>query len=259
MTPINTRILEDVSTVRRPPVQFTIRSFMLAVATAAGLLAASVSPTGLVVAFGLTYLLLIGATWWIFHGFRRLSALCFGVVASLNNILSAGLCIHRLNMGGIALMLLASLLASPIVFGAGAAWATAVMRRAASPHRSRFLAWPLVLALAILPFTMLLARWPFHLAFLASTPALDRLADRVAAGQSIASPEWAGLFRVVGSAVDPSTGNIGLIIDPNLSGRSGFVRVGAALGVSTGPSSGPFYNLDLDLTLGDRWRYQCED
>ena len=245
--------------MQRPPVQFTIRSLMFAVAIAASLLAASVSPTGLVVAFGLTYLLLIGVTWWMFHGFRRLSALSFGVVAALNNILSAGLCIHRLNMGGVMLMFLVWLLAFPIVFGAGAAWATAVTRRAARPHRSPFLAWPLVLVLAILPLTMLLTHWPFHLAFLASTPALDRLADRVDAGQHIASPEWAGLFHVVGSAVDPSSGNVGLIIDPDPSERSGFVRARGAASVPAGPSRGPFYNLDLDLKLCERWRYQCED
>jgi hypothetical protein len=259
MTPINTRVLEDISTVQRPPVQFTIRRLMIAVAITAGLLAASVLPNGLAVAFGLTYLLLIGGTWWMFHGFRRLSALSFGVVAALNNILIAGLCIHRLNYGGFMLMLLVWLLAFPIVLGAGTAWATAVTRRAARPHRSPFLAWPLVLVLAILPFTMFFTRWPFHLAFLASTPALDRLADRVAAGQGIASPELAGLFRVVGSDVDPSSGNVGLIIDSDPSGRSGFVRVGTAASVPAGPVRGPFYNVDLDLKLGDRWRYQCED
>ncbi|HZW34371.1 MAG TPA: hypothetical protein VFF52_26850 [Isosphaeraceae bacterium] len=245
--------------MRRTPVRFTIRSLMIAVAVAAGLLNALVSPIGLVVAFGLAYLALIGGTWWMFHGFRRLAALSFGVVAALNNIVSAGVCIHRLNMGGVMLMFLVWLLAFPFVFGAGAAWATAVTRRAARPQRSPFLAWPLVLVLAILPLTMLLTRWPFHLAFLASTQALDRLADRVAAGQGIASPEWAGLFRVVGSAVDPSSGDVGLIIDPEPSGRSGFVRVVAAPSVPAGGSSGPFYNLYLDLKLRDRWRYECED
>src|SRR5262249_9180480 len=107
--------------------------------------------------------------------------------------------------------------------------------------------------------TMLLTRWPFHLAFVASTQAMDRLADRVAAGQGIANPEWAGLFRVVGSAVDPSSGNVGLIIDPDTSGRSGFVHVIDTTGVPAVRSSGPFYNLYFDLQLCGRWRYVCED
>jgi hypothetical protein len=175
------------------------------------------------------------------------------------DILSAGLCIHRPNMGDVMLMFLVWLLAFPIVFGAGAAWATEVTRRAARPYRSPFLAWPLVLVLTILLLTMLLTRWSFHLAFLASTSAMDRLADCVAAGQGIAGPEWAGLFRVVGSAVDPSSGNVGLIFDPDPWGRSGFVRVGAVPSVPTGRSNGPFYNLYLDLKLYDRWRYECED
>ena len=42
-------------------VQFTIRSLMVAVAVVAGLVALSLSPTGLVVAFGLLYFALIGA------------------------------------------------------------------------------------------------------------------------------------------------------------------------------------------------------
>jgi hypothetical protein len=156
-------------------------------------------------------------------------------------------------------MFLVWLLAFPIVCGAGAVWATAVTQRAATPHRSPFLAWPLVLLFAILPLTMPLTRWPFYLAFLASAPAMDRLADRVAAGQGIARPEWAGLFRVVGSDIVPSSANVGLIINPDPSGRSGFVRVGGAPSVSAGPSSGPFYNLNFDLKLCDRWRYECED
>jgi hypothetical protein len=232
---------------------------MIVVAAVAGLVAAWRSPNGLFVAFGLAYLALIGGTWWMFHGFRRLSALSFGVVAALTNIATAGLCIHRLNMGGVILMLLAWLLAFPIVLGAGAAWATAVTRRAVRPHRTHFLAWALVLVLAILPLTMILTRWPFRVAFLASTQAMDRLADRVAAGQGIVNPEWAGLFRVVGSAVDPSSGNVGLIIDPDTSGRSGFVRLGGAPNVPALRSSGPFYNLYFDLKLCRGWRYVCED
>jgi hypothetical protein len=232
---------------------------MIVVAAAAGFLAASRSPSRLVVAFGLAYVALIGVLWWMFHGFRRVAAVCYGRVAALSNIATAGLCIYRLSMVGGFLMLLVCLLAFPIVFGAGAAWATAVTRRAARPHRSPFLAWPLVLVLAILPLTMLLTHWPLRLAFLASAPALDSLADRVAAGQGITSPEWAGLFRVVGSAVEPSNGNVGLIILPEPSGRSGFVRVGASRGLPVGRSGGPFYDLNVDMRLADRWRYVCED
>jgi hypothetical protein len=106
---------------------------------------------------------------------------------------------------------------------------------------------------------MLLTFWPLRLAFLASAPALDGLADRVAAGPGVTSPEWAGLFRVVATEVEPSNGNVGLIIDPDPSGRSGFVRGGASPGLPVGRSGGPFYDLNLDMRLDDRWRYVCED
>jgi hypothetical protein len=232
---------------------------MIVVAAAAGLLAASRSLIGLFAAFGLAYLALIGVLWWMFHGFRRVSALCFGFVAALSNIAITGLCIDRLGNVSVFLMLLVCLLAFPLVFSAGAAWATTATRRGARSHRSPFWAWPLVFALGILPLTMLLTFWPLRLAFLASAPALDGLADRVAAGQRVTNPEWAGLFHVVGSAVEPSNGNVGLIIVPDPSGRSGFVRVGASPGLPVGRSGGPFYSLNLDIRLGDRWRYVCED
>ena len=72
------------------------------------------------------------------------------------------------------------------------------------------------------------------------------------------SPEWAGWFRVVGSAVDPSSGNVVLVIDAAPSGRSGLVPVGAGPRVPAGPANGPFYNLSLDPKSCDRWRYECE-
>jgi hypothetical protein len=115
----------------------------------------------------------------------------------------------------------------------------------------------LVLVLAFAPLSMLFTLWPLRLAFFASRPAMDRLADRVNAGQAIGSPEWAGLFRVVGSAIEPTKGNVGLIIDPNPGGRSGFVRTGP--GVPAKKNLGPFWNLNFNEHLGGRWWYQNED
>jgi hypothetical protein len=232
---------------------------MIAVAVVAGVLFVLLSPIAMVVAFGLSYLALIGGLWWMFRGFRRLSALCFAVAAASSNSLVAALCIYRLNLVGTMLMFLGWLLTFPVVISAGAAWAGAATRPTARPRRSPWLAWPSVIVAAFLPLSMLLTRWPFHLAFLASRPAMDRLADRVAAGQSVTNPEWAGLFRVVGSAVDPASGNVGLIIHPDPSGHSGFVRVGVGPSVRMGPPIGPFYNLAFDLPLRNRWWYECED
>jgi hypothetical protein len=156
-------------------------------------------------------------------------------------------------------MFLASLCGIPLTLGFGAAWAYTSTRRDAAPRCSPILAWPLVLVLGTLPLKVLLTRWPFYLAFHASRPSLDCLADRLAAGQTIAGPEWAGLFRVVATEVDPSSGNVGLITDRDPAGRSGFVRVGAAPSAPTGRGGGPLYNMYLDLKLSDGWRCECED
>ncbi len=225
--------------MRWPRVRFTIWNMMIVVAALAGLLAASLSPIGLVVAFGMAYLALIGGLWWMFHGFRRVSAVCFGFMAALSNIATAGLCIYLLNIVGVFLMLLFWLLTFPLIFSAGAAWATTATRGEARSECSPLWALPLVLTVGILPLTMRLTPWPLRLAFLASAPALDSMADRVAAGQGVTSPEWAGLFRVVGSEVEPSNGNVGLITIPDPSGRSGFVRGGASPGLPVGRWAAP--------------------
>ena len=109
-------------------------------------------------------------------------------------------------------------------------------------------------ASSITPLTVPFTQWPFRLAFLASQPSLDRLADRVGAGNPVTTPEWAGAFRIVGSDLNTMTGAVGLITDPNRGGRSGFERRGPAP-----PGNGPFYNLSYDLKLTERWRYVEED
>ena len=131
------------------------------------------------------------------------------------------------------------------------------MRRFAGP--SPLPVWSLVIVLVALPLSMLFTPWPLRLAFLASKPALDRLADRVATGQAPSRPVLAGLFIVVNSAVDPTSGNVGLITNPDPSGRSGFVRVSPASSTLPIRAAGPFYNLNYDMEMGGGWRYQNED
>jgi hypothetical protein len=242
--------------MRLPRARFKISSLMIAVALVAGVLAIMRSAAALVLSVGLLYIALIGVLWWMFRGFRRFSALCVGVVAVLTNTLCAFLCVCCLGMSGIVLMSLVWLFAFPIIVGIGTAWASSATRREARFRRSALVAWPLVVVLAALPLTMLLTHWPFRLAFFASKAALERLADQVATGQPVRRPVRAGLFLVVGSAIDPASGNVGLIIDPDPAGRSGFVRL------SPGPNrrrSGPFNNLNYDLRVCDEWWYECED
>jgi hypothetical protein len=62
-------------------------------------------------------------------------------------------------------------------------------------------------------------------AFLAFKPALDQVADQVAGGKAAGFPQWVGPFRVAHAAVDPESGNVGLMIDANPNGPTGLVRV----------------------------------
>ncbi|MFI5456748.1 MAG: hypothetical protein ACHRXM_14980 [Isosphaerales bacterium] len=240
--------------------RFTIRTLMIVVAISAGILALYQTfggPGLLMACFGLSYIGLIGVLWSMFRGFRRLSALCFGIAAALANVGCFLVCVYRQGIDRVLLMSLVWLVPIPIMLGAGVAWAVNATHRNAVPRRSALVAWPLVLGLGLAPLPIMLTRWPLRLAFELSRPALERLADRVAAGQRLAAPEWAGIFYVVGSAVDPASGNVGLIIDSAPTGRSGFVRVGR--GIFPDRIRGPFYNLNVYERLGGRWSYQTED
>jgi hypothetical protein len=91
----------------------------------------------------------------------------------------------------------------------------------------------------------------------ATSPALERLADRVAAGQTPGFPVQAGLYRIVGYEVDPGSGNIALITDANPDGRSGFVRY--QLGGPAGRTHAPFSSLFMNMRLNQRWEFEMED
>jgi hypothetical protein len=240
--------------------RMTIRRWMIAVAVVACILTLLESPpAGFVLIWVVCGVVQAHICWERLRGRRRRAAWSFGITSLATSASVASLSIYALNTWGMLGMFLASLCGIPLTLGFGAAWADTSTRPDTATRRSPILAWALVLVLGILPLTILLTSWPFHLAFLASRPAMDRLADRIAGGQRIASPEWAGLFRVVATAVDPSSGNICLVIDLDPSGRSGFVRLGAAPKAPTGRPSGPFYNVYLDLKLCAEWKYECED
>jgi hypothetical protein len=196
-----------------------------------------------------------------FRGRRRRASLGFGIASAMVNGSFATASVYGFNsLWGMLGISLGCLCGIPLILGSGTAWARAAARRDAVRPRSPLVAWPLVIALAALPLTMVFTPWPLRAAFLASKAALDQLADRVADGRAPGRPVRAGLFIVVGTIIDPSTGNIGLIIDPDGSGRSGFVRLGGrGLDVAQSRRIGPFYKLNSDLDLHDGWRYQIED
>jgi len=229
---------------------------MVAVLMAAGLLAMIRSELGFI---GTFIALLIAAitvmVWLLIRGQRRLAAGCWiTTVATANIAVSLG-CIYASGMLDGALTVLATLIVTPIALGLGAAWAQAATAPDASPRRSLFLSWTLVLILAVLLPTMI-THWPRQLAFFASRPSLNRLADRVSMGQPVRQPEWAGLFWIVGSDLDLKNGNIALITDPNPIGRCGLVRIGVSIPTN---HIRPLVNLSIDEPLDERWRYQEED
>src|SRR5262245_23356301 len=201
--------------MRPPRARFTIRGLMIAVGLVAGLLALSRWPAWpLLVLCGFN-LISASMLWRSVRGFRRLAAWGFGVVATVVNIACAIQNIYFQDLGGHVIGFLGWFITFPLIAALGAAWAASVSRPPAIHPRSPLVAWPLVPVLAVLPLTMSFTQWPFRLAFFASRSALNQLADQVANEQLPSFPRWAGVFRVLGSTTDSSTGNIGLITDLN--------------------------------------------
>jgi hypothetical protein len=239
-----------------PSVRFTIRSLMIAVVAVAGLLSLRNVWTVVVIALSLPGLALLVARWLIFRGHRHFASAFFWVPASLTNVLYAAACIRPdvYLLGPLFLGWLFVIM--PTIAAFGPAWAILATRDGAIPQRHPLLAWFSVAVLSVLPLSTLWTLWPLHMAFLIARPALERLADRVASGQAVSFPQRAGLFRVAGAAVDPISGNVGLMVDPNSNGPTGFVRVCPG----TSPNrTGPFAWDDLEVYLGWGWEYREAD
>jgi hypothetical protein len=243
---------------------FMIRNLMTAAATLAGAAAVLIVATiemsgpGLMAIWTVPLeIAMVFALNRMFRRFRRLSARCVGVVAVLGNVSSVVLCVYTRNLEGVVVVILIWLVSFPLILGAGAAWAAAATRPNAVPPRSPVVAWSLVGGLAFAPLTMILTLWPLRLAFEISRPAMDRLADLVAARHGYGGPQWAGMFYVAATDVDTDTGNVALIIDTNASGRSGFVRVGP--GIAIDRNTPHLLGLIFNDHLGGRWSYQNED
>jgi hypothetical protein len=64
------------------------------------------------------------------------------------------------------------------------------------------------------------------------------------------------MFRLAGSAVEPATGNVGLMIEPNPDGPTGLVRASPG---NFQNRAGPFRGDILYVDLGWGWDYREED
>jgi hypothetical protein len=186
--------------------------------------------------------------------YKRLPRVAFAVMGVLINAFCFVASITWSPLVFIFVIPFPCLIGSAVTCGFGAAWCAAARHHPANGALSRALRFAFVAAVSILPTTMLFTQWPFKLAFAASRPALERLADQVAAGVRVSKPVPAGAFRIVASAVDPATGGVALITDPNPNGRSGFERRGPGT-----PGGGPFFNLRFDMQLSAKWWYLEED
>jgi hypothetical protein len=235
--------------------QATIRSLMIAVAVCAGALALIRVQEVFVLVYLVLCLPLCTMTWQMLKPYRRLAGACFG----LGFVLVHGVGLTRSISPPIMRIhtLAALLVAVPVVVGCGAAWATAVSRGGAFRSWCPYIAWALVVSLGAAPLAIGRSTWPLRLAFFASRPALERLAERVAAGDSIRAPAWAGVFHVVRSAFDSTTGTVALLVDDDPSRHSGLVHEGPRT-----PSPRrlrPLYNLSVDMHLDGRWWYREEE
>ncbi len=91
--------------------------------------------------------------------------------------------------------------------------------------------------------------WPLRVVFIACSPWMNQLADRVASGYQVRAAHWIGPWRIVGS--DVRNGCICLWTSTNPAGPSGFVR--------HDPGAPYRFNVWVDLHLNSAWQYTEED
>jgi hypothetical protein len=236
--------------------RFKIGTFMVAVAVIAVLLVGLRFWPALIALFLGGCIALSQGLWRSAKRFKRLPVVAFGVAGVSLNLFCWAVSMTGSYTLVVVLGVLPCLIGTAVVFAFGAAWCAASAPGVTISGHSRALRLAVVAIISIAPLTMLLTRWPFRLAFLVSRPALERLADQVVAGAPVTSPRWAGVFVIVGSAIDPNTGNVGLLTHPDSSGRSGFERYGAR---GSRGAAGAFYNFWSVTELDANWRFAEED
>ena len=227
--------------------RFTIKRLMIVVAVVAVLLALFQAGTFSTIIF-LYLLALAGMAWLPSRGRARLAIRGLIVSAAWLNLTLPVFFAFEPVLHKWMLLFLSSLVCIPIVPGFGLAW---VASREGWAPRSR--AALVVISLTAIPVATILTKWPLRLAFYLSSPALNRLADRLEAGGSVGPDEWAGIYRIKGSTTLGYGGGTLLIVDPTRGDLSGFAR-------RPGSAGGP--RRESLLPGGDpseRWHYNDED
>ena len=158
-------------------------------------------------------------------------------------------------MVGVRLIYACMIAALPTIAGCGSSWMLADRRR--DPKKRSPRTQVAVILFGILPSSMALTFWPLHLAFAISRPAMNRLADRVAAGMPVGFPRQVGVYTIVSAKRDIGINpDVALFVDDDPNGPSGFVR-----------SIEPHVSFGRDLIvpsnysiyLSEVWDYRDED
>jgi hypothetical protein len=175
--------------------------------------------------------------------------------------LAAGLYLstYQLNVSFRIFLWALGIVALPFVLVSGVTWALVVLQG------GRKLAGLALVSLVCATYVRLpLTKVGLRLATLVSRPALNALAERVRAGESIETPTLAGLFVV--HEIKTEGPVVALVFVDQPSGDSALVhfpdgpRVDAAIHrFGSQAFYGPMYNLNWDVALGGGWRYQDED
>ena len=238
--------------------RFTLRSHIIAVMIIAGLLAIPAGWQVITAVISLPSLALIISWWLSLRGHRRLAAFCFWPTAVIANVAIAYYCVFPDGWFYFLIWGLSLFVILPTLLAFGVAWAFLATREAVTSRRPPSVAWLSVVALAVMPAATSWSLWPFRMNFLTARPGLELLAKRVAAGQLVSYPQWAGQFRLAGSAIDPSTGDVALLIVTDPNGPAGFVR---DMGRRSSPYGciGPIRGDVLHVELGGGWCYHVED
>ena len=134
-----------------------------------------------------------------------------------------------------------------LVSVAGVAWVYRGAERRRWYHLALLVVWLLLCA------GMVRTNWPMRLSFAASTPALDRLAEQVAAGETPSLPTRAGAYLIRALETRPAGGGVAVCLwtAPPEGQHVGFVRSPA--GVT------PLVNPWTHSQLSPRWHHFAAD
>ncbi|MBI1383255.1 MAG: hypothetical protein GC161_19520 [Planctomycetaceae bacterium] len=193
------------------------------------------------------------------RGVARPAGRWFAVLASLSLVFGVYINTFHLSLYSMVVHMLVGVVALPLVFGFGAAWAIGELRGLGKLAGSA-----LVLMVCAAFVALAVQQTSFRLAASISRPAMEELVDRVRAGESVDVPTRAGLFVV--REVKTKGPVVALVIRDNPSGDCALVHFpngSRGLADVSGHESqafyGPMYNLNMNLELGGGWRYQTED